>query len=190
MHLLRIAKTANLHFVLLFAICGLAVAADSPPKIGQMAEDFELKSVRGDKVKLTEIAEHGPVVLVVLRGFPGYQCPVCNAQVGQLLAHADKFKSAGSQVVLVYPGPSADLTKRAQEFIKNKTIPDHFHLLVDPDYDFTNAYHLRWDAPNETAYPSTFVIGKDKMIVFAKVSDSHGGRTKPDEILRVLKMRP
>ena len=142
MHLLRITKAANLNLGLLLAICWLAVAADSPPEIGQMAHELELKSVRGDKVKLAEMAEHLPVELFVLRGVHGSRCPSCNAQVFPLLALADKFKSAGSQFVLVYPGPSADLTKCAQEFIKNKAILDHFHLLVDPDYDFANAYHI------------------------------------------------
>ena len=164
-----------------------AFGADSPPKVGAPAQDFELLAVDGNKAKLTTILEKGPVVLVVLRGFPGYQCPVCDKQVGQLLSQAEKFKSAGATVLLVYPGPSGKLTERAREFIKDKTIPDHFRLLVDPDYTLTNAYHLRWEAPNETAYPSTFVIQKDGKISFAKISKSHGGRSNPDEILQALK---
>jgi peroxiredoxin Q/BCP len=107
-----------------------------------------------------------------------------------LLNEAKKFKSAGATVLLVYPGPSGNLVERAKEFIKDKTIPDHFRLVVDPDYTLTNAYHLRWEASNETAYPSTFVIQKDGKIVFAKISQSHGGRSNPDEILKVLKLIP
>ena len=183
----RILKSGSPSLVLLLVICGFSIAADAPPKRGQIAKNFELKSVRGDQIKLTDVVKQGPVVLVVLRGFPGYQCPVCNQQVGQLLAQAEKFKSAGAQVLLVYPGPSPDLAKRAQEFIKDKTIPDHFQLLLDPDYSFIKAYHLRWNAPPETAYPSTFVIGQDGKVVFAKISSEHGGRTKPDEILKFLK---
>ena len=55
-----------------------------------------------------------------------------------------------------------------------------------PDYSFTNAYHLRWDAPNETAYPSTFVIDQDHKIVFAKTSQTHKGRTTADEVLKAV----
>jgi len=47
-------------------------------------------------------------------------------------------------------------------------------------------WNLRWEAPQETAYPSTFVIDKEGKIRFAKVSKSHGGRTKSGEILKVV----
>ena len=106
-----------------------------------MAKDFELLTVDGSKANLTTILEKGPVVLVVLRGFPGYQCPVCNKQVGQLLNEAEKFKSARATVLLVYPGPSGNLIERAKKFINDKTIPDHFRLVIDPAYTLTNAYH-------------------------------------------------
>ena len=88
-------------------------ADDSPPQLGDVAPDFELASVTETKVRLSEIASKSPVVLIVLRGFPGYQCPICNQQVGQYLNQAEKLKSAGAQVLLVYPGPSADLAMRA-----------------------------------------------------------------------------
>jgi hypothetical protein len=50
-------------------------AADSLPKIGEMAKDFELFTVDGSKVKLTTILEKSSVVLVVLRGFSGISMP-------------------------------------------------------------------------------------------------------------------
>ncbi|SFI18536.1 peroxiredoxin family protein [Planctomicrobium piriforme] len=176
----------TLTFTLGFVVPAASSAADAPPQVGDTAADFTLKSVEGKSVKLSELTDAGPVVLVVLRGFPGYQCPVCSQQVGQLIASAEKLKAAGARVVLVYPGPSKGLTTKALEFIKDKTIPDNFVLLVDPDYTFTKAYHLRWDAPQETAYPSTFVIQKNKQITFAKISKTHGGRASTDEVLKAL----
>lgn len=100
------------------------------------------------------------------------------------MAEADKFKAAGATILFVYPGPSKNLSERAKEFVRDKTIPEHSQFLVDPDYSFTNAYHLRWDVPKETAYPSTFIIQKDRPVTIAKVSDVHGGRTAVDEILK------
>jgi peroxiredoxin Q/BCP len=170
----------------IFGVRNFAISADLPPKVGDKATDFELATVSGEKVQLSKVASQGTVVLIVLRGYPGYQCPLCNKQVKQYLEKADQFKTAGAQVLLVYPGASEKLSERAQEFIKDKTIPSNFQMLVDPDYRFTNAYHLRWDADGETAYPSTFVIGKDLSITYAKVSQEHGGRSKPDEVLKTL----
>jgi len=158
----------------------------TPPDVGDEAEDFELKSLDDEKVQLSKLLEDGPVVLVVLRGFPGYQCPICNQQVGQFLANAEQFDAVKARVVLVYPGPAAGLKKRAEEFIRGKTLPDNVYLLLDPDYEFTRAYRLRWNAPGETAYPSTFVIDEKRKIQFAQVSKTHGGRASAKDVLKVL----
>lgn len=176
-------------FCLALAACLAAVqasAAEAPPSVGDAAPDFELQSVAGQTVKLSKLLAEGPVVLVVLRGYPGYQCPICHAQVGELLNQASKFKDAGARVVLVYPGPSNGLEDRAAEFLRNKTIPDHFALVTDPDYKLTNAYHLRWDAPRETAYPSAMVIDPTGKIRYALVSKTHGGRARSADLLSAL----
>ena len=135
---------------------------------------------------MSRLQQSGPVVLLVLRGFPGYQCPICNTQVGQFLNRAKELQEAKASVVLVYPGPADGLKEHAAEFIRGKTLPDNFYFLVDPDYSFTNAYRLRWDAKRETAYPSTFVIAKDGQIKFAKVSMTHGGRASVEDVLQAL----
>jgi peroxiredoxin len=158
-------------------------AAEIGPKVGDEAKDFELAAIGGEKVKLSKLAEGGPVVLVVLRGNPGYQCPICTKQFAEFRGKADKFKAAGAQVVFVYPGPSDGLKDKAEEFVKGKDYPAHFTLLLDPDYTFTTAYGLRWDAKNETAYPSTFVIDGKRRVTFAKVSTSHGDRAKVQDVL-------
>jgi peroxiredoxin Q/BCP len=164
-------------------------AADKRPVAGEVAKDFELKELGKDSVKLSKFTAEGTVVLVVLRGYPGYQCPYCTRQVADFLAKADDFKKAGVQVVFIYPGPSDDLDKHADEFVKDKTFPENFHLLVDPDYVFTNAYGIRWDAKMETAYPSTFVINTQSKVTFAKVSKTHSDRTRAADVLKVLQAR-
>ena len=50
---------------------------------------------RNKKVKLSALAKDGPVVLVVLRGFPGYQCPACSQQVRDFREHAKTLRGAG-----------------------------------------------------------------------------------------------
>jgi peroxiredoxin len=65
-------------------------------------------------------------------------------------------------------------------------MPEHYILVTDPDYTFTSAWRLRWDADGETAFPSAFVVGRDGKIVFAKVSRSHGGRAEAEEVLQAI----
>ena len=65
----------------------------------------------------------------------------------------------------------------------------HLQAVPDPDYTFTNAYNLRWDAKRETAYPSTFVIAADGTIKYAVVSKEHGGRSKAADVLKAVPAR-
>ena len=65
-----------------------------------------------------------------------------------------------------------------------------WRVLLDPDYSFTQSYGLRWEAPKETAYPSTFVIDGKRKVLYAKVSKTHGDRSTPDEVLSALPSAP
>jgi thioredoxin-dependent peroxiredoxin len=171
--------------MLLFLTAGASLMA-APPRVGDKAPDFALPSLRGELIRFSEMTAKSPVVLVVLRGFPGYQCPICSRQVQEFLRSAKGFADAGAQVVMIYPGPGQDLNSRAEEFTADKKFPDNFHLLLDSGYEFTNLYGLRWEAPKETAYPSTFLIDQRGVVFFAKISDSHGGRTTAAEVIDVL----
>jgi len=158
----------------------LALAA-APPMVGEKAPDFGLKNLQGETVKLSAKLAKGPVVLIVLRGFPGYQCPLCSRQVKDFVSKAADF--AGQHIVLIYPGPQ----DKAVEFAADKNLPANVEMLIDPDYAFTKQYDLRWDEPKETAYPSTFLLDRKGVIYFAKVSKTHGGRTTASEVLAELK---
>ena len=184
----RFAAPALLLVAAVSLVANPARAADRFPRIGAVAEDFQLSSVQGAPTRLSDKLAAGPVVLVVLRGYPGYQCPACHKQVQELIRSAGKLESAGAQVILVYPGPSGGLADKAKEFLGRGEIPGKFTLLLDPDYAFTTAYGLRWDAPGETAYPSTFVLKpKTGEIVFAKIAREHGGRARTADVLEALK---
>lgn len=170
----------------------LRLMAAEPPKIGDKAPDFSLKTLDDQNVRLSELTAKGKVVLVMLRGWPGYQCPICDRQVLEFIKLEPEFTAAKARVVFVYPGPAEDLKARAKEFVdwKGKQRPKEFLYVMDPDYGMVNAYNLRWDAPKETAYPSTFVLDEKGIVRFAKISKTHGGRTKAAEVLEEVKKLP
>ena len=171
----------------LMSIVSVTLAAQAaPPAVGDKARDFTLNRLDGKPIQLSALTKEGPVVMLMLRGWVGYQCPICNRQVGDFLSHAKEFQAAGANVVLVYPG-AADLVQgKAEDFVTGKTLPDRFHFLVDPDLKTVNLYHLRWNAPGETAYPSSFVFDKQGTVRFVKISQSHGDRSSAADILGVL----
>jgi thioredoxin-dependent peroxiredoxin len=177
----------NRALISLAALAALvSLAAAAPPSVGDKAPDFKLSSPGGKSVRLSDVVSKGPVVLVVLRGYPGYQCPYCNRQVQDFIQKAQGFADVGARLVLVYPGPPQDLDAKANEFLADKKIPENFALVLDPGYEFTNLYGLRWDAPHETAYPSTFLIDRQGVVFFSKIVKEHGGRTTAGEVLDAM----
>ncbi|EGF26069.1 peroxiredoxin-like family protein [Rhodopirellula baltica] len=161
----------------------------SEPEVGRMAKDFELEVAAGQRsgtVRLSEITGEGPVVIAILRGFPGSQCPACAGQVADLVRHAHYFQARNAEVLLVYPGPASELKAKSKDFLEDTKLPAPFTMLLDPDYQLVSDYGLRWDAPHETAYPTTIVIGKDGKIDFVNISRTHRGRTTATTILDQL----
>ena len=158
----------------------------TPPKVGEAAPNFTLNTLDGRSVELRKLTAKSRVVLVVLRGWPGYQCPLCERQVQDFIRHASELRERGGQVVFVYPGPADELKTHAQEFLGNKDWPSDFLFAIDPAYTFTNAYGLRWNARNETAYPATFIIDRNQKVDFAQISKEHGGRVSAGELLKHL----
>jgi peroxiredoxin len=164
----------------------LVAATPAYPTVGEKAPDFALSTPEGKTVRLSDVMLKGPVVLVVLRGYPGYQCPYCNRQVQDFIRSSSRLAGAGARVVMVYPGPPQDLGTRANEFLGDKKLPDNFDLVLDPGHEFTNLYRLRWEASGETAYPSTFLINQRGVIFFSKIAKEHGGRATAAEIIAAL----
>ena len=174
---------------LFLALSPLALLAQgTPPAVGAAAPDFTLATPAGQSVRLADETHKGATVLVVLRGYPGYQCPFCVKQVHDFAEHSADFAAKHVEVVMVYPGPPADLDAHAKEFLAKQQaeLPANIHLVTDPDYKVTNLYGLRWDAPHETAYPSTFILDRKGAITFEKISHAHGDRTTAEDILKLL----
>ena len=170
-----------------------ANAADKPIGVGDQAPDFELPIQGEDEfISLSELTEDGPVV-VVLRGFPGYQCGICNRQVGAMVNRAKALKSAlggeANRVVLIYPGEETGsaLEGRAKQFVGSRRLPEPLVMVRDPGMKMVNEWGLRWDARNETAYPSAYVIGPGRRVKWSKVSKSHGGRASVEDIVQAVK---
>jgi peroxiredoxin len=175
-------KNAFHHYLSIFLLaCLLPVTlmAANTPKVGDKAPDFTLNTLDHQSVRLSDLTLKGKTVLIVLRGWPGYQCPFCTQQVHDYIKSASEFAASHARVVMVYPGPADDLIAHAKEFLNNKD----FIFLIDPAYNMVNAYGLRWDAPKETSYPSTFILDQKGIVRFAKIGHSHCDRTKAADIV-------
>ena len=182
------------------AVFTFAQTAGVTPDVGGKAPDFTLKALDGKPVSLGSLLAKSDVALVFLRGYPGYQCPYCQKQVHAFAEDTAKFAAQNVQVLLVYPGEttttrmskdsaapveSAPLDQRGTEFLdKEGTLPANVHFVTDPGFKVVFQYGLRWDAPHETAYPSTFLISRrGGVVLYRKISRTHGDRATTEDVL-------
>lgn len=177
-----------------FAVCLLTMSAmpawaggaAADIGVGRKLSDFTLRDIDGGLVSLSTTLQKGPVVLVVLRGWPGYQCPFCTIQLGEFLSHAKDFAKNHATVLFVYPGPVAGLVEHAREFRAERAFPSEFRFLVDPGMSWLMEHRLRWNAEGETSYPSTYVLDRQGEVRFAITSKVHGARASTAQLLEVL----
>jgi len=171
--------------VLLLAVSLPSVAAT--PSVGQRAPDFTLSTPSGEQLTLSTLNAQGSVVLIVLRGYPGYQCPFSQLQFQSYQNSAAQFAALGAEVIFVYPGSdNKNLADDAKQMMGTATLPANVHVVLDPNYQFTSQYGLRWDAANQTAYPSTFLLAKDRFVLFAHTGHTSSDQTAPADALAVL----
>lgn len=169
------------------ALPTLAQATDPQvPQIGTQFPDFTLSSIDGASITLKSELKKGPVVVVVLRGWPGYQCPFCSRQFADFLTHAADFAKTNTTVLFIYPGPASGLKEHAEAFNRDKPMPANFRLLLDPDLRWLESNKLRWQGKGETSYPATFVIDRRGELRFSAITKAHGGRVMSAAALSVL----
>jgi peroxiredoxin len=184
----RLAFALLIGAVWTLAATAPTLAAAEQQQVGDRVIDFELPVVGSDAyLVLSDEYDQGAVVVVVLRGYPGYQCPVCRRQVGSLANRAKGLTGQAHRVILVYPGEGTELKRHSQQFMGSRSLPQPLVMVRDDEMKMVDSWGLRWNALKETAYPATYVIDRNGRIRWKKVSDSHAGRSTVEEILKELR---
>src|SRR5260370_27310675 len=125
----------HLSSFLLACLLPVTLTAATPPKVGDKAPDFTLNTMDHQSVRLSDLTPKGKTVLIVLRGWPGYQCPFCTQQVQDYVKSTSEFAGSHARVVMVYPGPADNLIAHAKEFFNNKDWPKDFTFVIDPAFN-------------------------------------------------------
>ena len=129
-------------------------------EIGNKAPDFELKTEKGDTVKLSDYKGKN----VVLYFYPKDMTPGCTTQACDFRDKHEDF----SELNTVILGVSPDLMEKHQKFIEKHGLP--FSLLVDEDHKVAELYDV-WKLKKNFGKEymgierSTFIINKDGELV-------------------------
>ncbi len=156
-------------------------------KIGNTLPDFELEDSFKNKVKSSSF-KGNPTVFMFYRG---NWCPICMAQIKELVQQYKALEKRGAQVVLVSPQPHHFTKGLANKFdvkftflvdIKNKVAKQLgiFHKNGLP----AGMQIMGYD--KDTVLPTLIVTDKNGDILFVDLTDNYRVRPEPKVFLQIL----
>ena len=172
-----------LHFIILvFGLAWIFISADKAgtstsgkvpaPQQGFLAPDFELKTMEGETVKLSDL--RGQAVLVNLWAT---WCPPCRAEMPSIEKVYNEYKNDGF-VVLAVNMTYQDTFANIAPFIEEYRLS--FPVLLDETSEVGTTYQLR-------SLPSSFFIDRDGIIREVVIGGPMAEallRTRVEEILK------
>jgi len=169
-------------------------------KAGSTVPDFSLPDVHGSPVNLTDMLEHGPVVLSFYRG--GW-CPYCNFELQALQKVLPEIQELGAQLVAVSPElPDNSLSTIEKHALGFTVLSDQGNRVAkDFSIVFTLPEALRpvyaqfgidlpaWNGDDsfELPMPATYVIDRNGMVLDNFVDTDYTKRMEPEKILDILR---
>ncbi len=142
------------------------------PQAGFLAPDFELKTMAGNTVRLSDL--RGQAVLVNLWAT---WCPPCRAEMQTLETVYNDYKDQGFTVLAVNM-TSQDTFENINPFITERNLP--YPILLDSNGEVAKAYQMK-------SLPSSFFINRDGTIHEVVIGGPMAEallRTRIEEILK------
>lgn len=169
-------------------------------KEGDTLSTAILTNARGAKVDLNQLLDKGPLVISFYRG--GW-CPYCNFELRALQNVLPEIEGLGANLVAITPEtPDSSLTTTEKNELS-------FEVLTDNNNDYAKELGLVFEMPEalkevyisfgidvekhngntnfELPMPATLVIGTNKKIKYAFVSEDYTKRAEIAPILDALK---
>ncbi|AME28486.1 MULTISPECIES: peroxiredoxin-like family protein [Burkholderiaceae] len=168
--------------------------------VGQHAPDFVLPGVAGQMFSLSDVLREGPAVVVFYRG--GW-CPYCNIQLRAFQRLLPQLAGLGASLVAISPQlPDGSMSTAERNALD-------FAVLSDAGNDVARSFGLVYSLPEELRQtlrsigkvlpdingedgwelpvPATFVITKDRRIVFSHIDIDYRSRCAPNAVVSALR---
>jgi peroxiredoxin len=183
-----IAATGTFLFLLyIFWYSRFGRYADARIDVGSKMPDFELADLEGNVIRTSELAG-SPAVFLFYRG---NWCPLCMAQIDELVERYQQLEELGVKVHLISP-QSDSHTKALAE--KHGVA---FRFLMDQDNNVAKSLDIAVKngvplgvpggyAP-DTVMPTLIVTNGAGTIVFSDQTDNYRVRPEPDIFLAILR---
>ena len=168
-------------------------------QVGAQAPDLTLPDATGRPVRLADLWQQGPLVLIFYRG--GW-CPYCNLALRAWQPHLGTLAAHGTRLVAVSPQtPDGSLSTAEKNELAYPVLSDStlaaatgFGIAFEMPQALIDLYSKagndlavlngngRWALP----LPATYVIGRDGRMAYAHVEADYRLRADPADVLAVV----
>lgn len=172
-------------------------------KEGENAKDFTLPNAVNKEVSLEELL--GDNDFVVINFYRGVWCPYCNLELQAFQAINEELKALNAKLIAISPQtPDASLTTKEKNELDFEVLSD-MHNVIAKSYGlvFSLADELKpiyskfgIDIPgsnDEDSYelpmPATYVINKNKEIMYSFIDEDYTKRSEPQTILDIIRSK-
>jgi peroxiredoxin len=169
--------------------------------VGAIAKEIKLPNALGNEVSLFDILEENDFAVVSF--YRGAWCAYCNFELKALQGINEELKQLGAKLIAVSPqSPDASMSTKEKNELEFEVLSDNANVIAK-EYGlvFSLAEELRpiylsfgIDLPannNEDSYeipmPATYVINKNKEIIFSFIDEDYTKRCEPQDIIDVIK---
>ena len=170
-------------------------------KVGDTVKEFNLPNAVSKEISLSEVLKSNDFAIVSF--YRGVWCTYCNLELKALQEKNEEFKALGAQLIAISPqSPDASMTTKEKNELEFEVLSDHNNLVAKEfGLVFSLAEELRpiylsfnIDIPlnnDEDSYeipmPATYVINKNKEIIFSFINEDYTKRCEPQDIIDVIK---
>ncbi|MBU3014210.1 AhpC/TSA family protein [Poseidonibacter lekithochrous] len=169
--------------------------------VGSLAKEINLPNAIGNEVSLFKTLEENDFAVVSF--YRGVWCAYCNFELKALQGINEELKQLGAKLIAVSPqSPDASLTTKEKNELEFEVLSDNENIIAK-EYGlvFSLAEELRpiylsfgIDIPatnKEDSYeipmPATYVINKNKEIIFSFIDEDYTKRCEPQDILEAIR---
>ncbi|CAL2087694.1 Thioredoxin domain-containing protein [Tenacibaculum sp. 190524A02b] len=155
--------------------------------IGKKLPDFALENSLKEKITTNQFSGNFKIFLF----YRGNWCPLCMAQIKEVVTQYKELKSRNTDVILVSPQPH----KFSENLAKKHQVP--FHFLVDTKSKVAKQlgiFHKNglpagfqvFGYDSDVVMPTVIITNKDNNIIFADLTDNYRVRPEPETFLSII----
>ncbi len=169
-------------------------------KVGDIAKDFKLANAANNEVSLFDELEKND--FVVINFYRGVWCPYCNLELKALQSINEELNNLGAKLIAISPQtPDASLSTKEKNELAFEVLSDS-HNKIAKEYGlvFSLAEELRpiyesfgidivglnQEDSFELPMPATYVINKNKEIIYSFIDEDYTKRCEPQDIIDII----